>query len=169
MASPKSGSWWVLWVWIYPWFVRAPKCSNYTLTNLLFGLCRFVWIIDLLVNLLSPHPRAPTRPFIPKMLWIKRVCPIPSLFVVFTFKTYNWVLKRAWGCVIHHSCKWHLITYNRKLNGFIMDFFSNVITFDIHWILGCLSVLVFVMFNYSPLFIVQVCFCYSSLWLLHVI
>jgi uncharacterized protein YehS (DUF1456 family) len=22
------------------------KCSNYALTNLLFGLCRFVWIID---------------------------------------------------------------------------------------------------------------------------
>ncbi len=29
-----------------PWFVRAPKCYNYTLTNLLFGLCRSVWVID---------------------------------------------------------------------------------------------------------------------------
>ncbi len=37
------------------------KCSNHTLTNLLFGLCRFVWIIDLLVIHLSPHPRALTR------------------------------------------------------------------------------------------------------------
>jgi len=28
-----------------PWFIRAPKCSNYALTNLLFGLCWYVWII----------------------------------------------------------------------------------------------------------------------------
>jgi hypothetical protein len=37
---------------------------------------------------------------------------------------------------------------------------SIVVTFDIHWVVGCLSALVFVMFNYSPLLIVQVCFCY---------
>jgi hypothetical protein len=30
------------------------KCSNYTLTNLLFDLCRFVWVSELLVNLPSP-------------------------------------------------------------------------------------------------------------------
>jgi len=38
------------------------KCSNYALTNLLFGLCRFVWVIDLLVTLSSPYPKASTRP-----------------------------------------------------------------------------------------------------------
>ncbi len=31
------------------------KCSNHALTNLLFGLCRSVWIIDLLVIHLNPH------------------------------------------------------------------------------------------------------------------
>jgi hypothetical protein len=46
---PKFRLWWILWV-------CAPKCSNYALTNLLFGLCRSVWIIDLLVNLLVPIP-----------------------------------------------------------------------------------------------------------------
>ncbi len=40
VASPKSEPWWVLWICVCPWFVRAPKCSNYALTNLLFGLCR---------------------------------------------------------------------------------------------------------------------------------
>jgi hypothetical protein len=30
------------------------KCSNYALTNLLFGLCRFVRVIDLLVILPNP-------------------------------------------------------------------------------------------------------------------
>jgi len=38
------------------WFVRAPKCSNYTLTNLLFGLCNSVWVIELLLNFLNPIP-----------------------------------------------------------------------------------------------------------------
>jgi len=42
VASPKSGPWWILWICVCSWFVRAPKCSNYALTNLWFGLCRFV-------------------------------------------------------------------------------------------------------------------------------
>jgi hypothetical protein len=54
VASPKSGPWWVLWICVCPWLVRAPKCSNYALTNLLFGLCRSMWVIELLINLLSP-------------------------------------------------------------------------------------------------------------------
>ncbi len=61
------------------------KCSNYALTNLLFSFYRFVWIIDLLVILLSPHPGAPKCPSTPKVLWAKDCAPTPSLFVVFTF------------------------------------------------------------------------------------
>jgi hypothetical protein len=34
VATPKTRSWWVLWICVCPWFVHAPKCSNYTLTNL---------------------------------------------------------------------------------------------------------------------------------------
>jgi hypothetical protein len=62
VSSPKSGLWWVLRVRVCLWLIRAPKCSNYTLTNLLFGLCRSVWVIDLLVNVPSFNPRAPTHP-----------------------------------------------------------------------------------------------------------
>jgi hypothetical protein len=54
VASPKSRSWWVLWICVYPWLVHAPKCCNYTLTNLLFDLCRSIWVIELLINLPSP-------------------------------------------------------------------------------------------------------------------
>ncbi len=50
MASPKSESWWIFWVHGCPWFMCAPKCSNYALTNLLFGLCRSIWINELLVK-----------------------------------------------------------------------------------------------------------------------
>jgi hypothetical protein len=34
------------------------KCFNYAITNLLFGLCRFMWIIDLLVIHPNPYPKA---------------------------------------------------------------------------------------------------------------
>ncbi len=66
VASPKFGPWWVLWVRICPWFVCAPKCSNYALTNLLFSLCKFVWVIELLVNLPSPIPDLQHAPLPPK-------------------------------------------------------------------------------------------------------
>ncbi len=36
------------------------KCSSHALTNLLFSLCKSMWVIDLLVNILSPG--APTHP-----------------------------------------------------------------------------------------------------------
>jgi len=57
VASPKSRPWWVLWICVCSWFVHAPKCFNYALTNLLFGLCMSVWVIKLLVNLPSPIPK----------------------------------------------------------------------------------------------------------------
>ncbi len=69
MASPKSG-WISCSMFAHGSFVHQ-KCSNYELTNLLFDLCRSVWIIDLLVSLPSPHPKAPTRPSTPKVLWAK--------------------------------------------------------------------------------------------------
>jgi len=71
VASPKFGSCWVLWVCVCPWLVLTSKCSNYALTNL-FGLCRSMWVIELFVNLPSPHPWAPTRPSTPEMLRAKK-------------------------------------------------------------------------------------------------
>jgi hypothetical protein len=61
------------------------KFSNYTLTNLLFGLCKSVWVIELFVNLLSSHPRAPTCPFTPKVLRARERTLILSPSIVFTF------------------------------------------------------------------------------------
>jgi hypothetical protein len=61
------------------------KCSHYALTNLLFGLCRSVWVIDLFVILPSPYLGAPTCPSTPKMLWAKERAPTPFPFIVFTF------------------------------------------------------------------------------------
>jgi hypothetical protein len=81
-----------IWIMVSPVslcvFVIRPvhqKCSNYASTNLLFGLCRFVWIIDSLVTRPSPHFRALACPPTPEVLRT-REC-IPTLFsVVFTFE-----------------------------------------------------------------------------------
>jgi hypothetical protein len=73
VASPKFRPWWVLWalwVCVCSWLVRAPKVFQLR-TNLLFSLCRSVWIIDLFINLPNPHPGVPTRPSTPKMLRTK--------------------------------------------------------------------------------------------------
>jgi hypothetical protein len=76
------------------------KCSNYALTNLLFGLCKFVWIINLLVNLFSLHPRALTCPSTPKVLRAKEHAPTPSPYVVFTFRFAIKSIKELGGALV---------------------------------------------------------------------
>jgi len=68
-------------------FVIHPctKNSPTTLTNLLFSLCKYVWIIDPLVICLSLH-RAPTHPFTPKVLQVKEYTPTPFFSIVFNFE-----------------------------------------------------------------------------------
>jgi len=61
------------------------KCFNYTLTNLLFGLCRSMWLIDLLVIRPNPHPKALARPSTPKMLRAKEHIPTLYPCIVFSF------------------------------------------------------------------------------------
>jgi hypothetical protein len=56
------------------------KCSKYALTNLLFGLCRSMWIIDPLVILPSPHHKALTCLSTPKMLHDRERTQFLSLF-----------------------------------------------------------------------------------------
>ncbi len=58
------------------------KCYNYALTNSLFGLCRFMWIIDLLVTCPSPHPIALARHSTLKCYEIGNV---PQLFLLSLF------------------------------------------------------------------------------------
>jgi hypothetical protein len=61
------------------------KCSNYALTKLLFGLCKFVWVIDLLVNLPSFYPKIPARPSTLEVLWARERTPTLTPSIVFTF------------------------------------------------------------------------------------
>jgi hypothetical protein len=56
------------------------KCSNYALTNLLFGLYRYVWIVDLFITHPSPHPRTPTYPYTPSKCY--KLGSVPQLFLL---------------------------------------------------------------------------------------
>jgi len=76
-ASFNSGPWWVLWIRVYHGDFVHQKCSNYALTNLLFGLCRSMWMIDLLVNLFSPK------------MWVKVVLGSNSKLV--RISLLNWI------------------------------------------------------------------------------
>jgi len=76
------------------------KGSSYALINLWFGLCRSVWAIELLVNFLSPHPEAPTRPFTPEVLRARERAPTPSPSVVFTFRLIVESIKEPGGVSI---------------------------------------------------------------------
>jgi hypothetical protein len=99
VVSPKSRPWWVLWVCVFSWFVRAPKCSSYALTNLLFGLWNSVLMIELLVNSPSPHPELQTAP-LPLNAASQGVRPNFFSFRYFSPLDLWWVHQRACGCII---------------------------------------------------------------------
>jgi hypothetical protein len=94
---PKSGPWWVLWV-CGPWWVRAPKCSNYAITNLLFGLCRSVWVIKLLINLPSPISELQHTPLPPKCCKIRNT---PQLFFLPMFSPLDLQFSPSKGLLVN--------------------------------------------------------------------
>jgi hypothetical protein len=53
MASPKSGPWWVLWIWVCPWFVLAPKvlklCTNQLVVWFCAGSCEWLKCLSIFV------------------------------------------------------------------------------------------------------------------------
>jgi len=85
MASPKSELWWILWIHVCPWLVHALKCSNYSLTNLWFGLCRFAWVNKLFFNLPSPILKLQHTP-LPQNVASQGTCPNFLLFHCFHFR-----------------------------------------------------------------------------------
>jgi len=102
VVSPKFRSWWVLCGYVSFMYVCGSsmhqKCSNHALTNLLFKLCRFVWIIDMLVIHPSPHPKTLTRLFTPKCYELMNV-PQFLLLLLFSFLDSHLSLSRSVGGV----------------------------------------------------------------------
>jgi hypothetical protein len=107
MASPKSKPWWVLWICVCAHGLSVhQECYNYALTNLLFGLWRFMWIVDLFVIHISIHPKALARPSYPQNAMSKGAHPNFFFFYCFHFQTCIWILWKVWGCV--NFCWLHL-------------------------------------------------------------
>jgi hypothetical protein len=77
------------------------KYSNHTLTNLLFGLCKSVLIIDPLVTHPRPHVETSTRPFTPKVLLVKESIPSHFSCNVFIFGFAFESLKECEGVSIY--------------------------------------------------------------------
>jgi hypothetical protein len=100
VAPPKFGPWWVLWVYVCSWLVRAPKCFNHALTNLLFGLCKSMWIIELLVNLPNPIPKLKQTPLPPKCYEPRSV---PQLLFLALFSPLDSQLSPSRSLGVRHS------------------------------------------------------------------
>ncbi len=75
------------------------KCSNYALTNLLFSLCRFKQVIELLINLPNFDPRTPTRLSTPKVLQARECAPTSSSSIVLTFGIIVESIKELGGAL----------------------------------------------------------------------
>jgi len=109
VASPKFGLWWVLWIYVCSWLVHAPKCCNYALTNLLFGLCRSVWVNEVLVNLPSPISELQHAPLPQKCYEPKNAPNSFSLYYLHLW-THNGAHQGAWGCIMLYNSTQHIST-----------------------------------------------------------
>jgi hypothetical protein len=67
------------------------KCFNYAQTNLLFNLCRSLWIFDPLVTCPGPHPGVLAHPFTFEVMWIREHTPTHSVVFIFrlTFESFK--------------------------------------------------------------------------------
>jgi hypothetical protein len=64
------------------------KCPSSILTNLLFGLCMSMWVIDLLVTLPGPYLEVLAHIYTLEMLQAKEHTPTPHSSVLFTFDSH---------------------------------------------------------------------------------
>jgi hypothetical protein len=101
VATPKSRPWWVLWICVCPWLVYAPKCYNYAWTNLLFCLCKFMWVSEVLVNLANPIPEL-QHALLPQSVMSQGTHPNSFSFRCPHFWAHSWVHQGAWGCISEH-------------------------------------------------------------------
>jgi hypothetical protein len=99
------------------------KWTNYSLTNLLSGLCKFVWIIDPFVIRSSPHPEFQDVTLPSKCCELKNV-PNSLSFCCFHLRIKSWVYQRVWGAS-HWFCNSSL---EEKLS-FAINFYNSKLSF----------------------------------------
>jgi len=108
VASPKSGSRWVLWVCVCSWLIHAPKMFQLRTNQPIVWLCRSVWVSDLLVNLPSPIPKLQHTP-LPLKCCEPRSTP-QLLFFPLSFSLDS-QLSSARSLGVHQVPSKYLLTY----------------------------------------------------------
>ncbi len=103
------------------------KCSSSTLTNLLFGLCICMWVIDLLVTFPNPYPEALTHPSTLEVLQAKEHNPTPHSSVVFILDSHLNPLKSLGVCHMASTTLYTKILASWNGNGKIT--FHNTVKF----------------------------------------
>jgi hypothetical protein len=76
------------------------KCSNYTLTSLLFGLCMSMWVIEFFFNLPSLILKLQHAP-LPSKCCTQERAPTPYPFSVFTFRLAVDSIKELGGASLN--------------------------------------------------------------------
>jgi hypothetical protein len=74
------------------------KCCNYTLINLLFGLCKSMWVSEVFINLPSPILELQHAPLPPKC-YEPRNAPQLLTLPLFLPQTHIWIYQGAWECI----------------------------------------------------------------------
>jgi hypothetical protein len=74
------------------------KCSNYALTNLLFGFVQVCVSDWLLVIIPSPIPELQHAPLPPKCCKLG-MCPQLFILLLFSLLTHIWAYQGVWECV----------------------------------------------------------------------
>jgi hypothetical protein len=104
------------------------RCSNYALTNLLFGLCRSVWVIGCFQYSLSPS-RSSSTPLYPWNVTNQGACPNFFSFHCLHLRTPSWVHQGAWGCVTTIGNISWILEYNIFHCGIYLNKICNSSTF----------------------------------------
>jgi hypothetical protein len=105
VASPKFVSWWVLWVCVCPWLVRALKLLQLCINKLVVWFVQSMWGIELLVIFPNPHLGTPACPSTPKCYKPRNV---PQLLILplFSHLDSQWIYQGVRRCVIYAFFCW---------------------------------------------------------------
>jgi len=85
MASPKSGLWWVLWIWVCPWLILAPKVFQLCIKHLVFGFVQ-VHVSSWCLSLFLVPSWSSSMPLYPQSVTSQGTCLNSLLFHCFQFK-----------------------------------------------------------------------------------
>jgi hypothetical protein len=113
VASPKSRPWWVLWVWVCPWLVLAPKMLQLCTNQLFVWVVQIEWMINCLSFFIVPSwsssmPSTPSKCYEPRNMPCfsvvlnldSHLSPLRSLGVrhfSMSFYESSWVLELSIG------------------------------------------------------------------------